>query len=90
MRVKVRLRREGGAFRPSYGQGSTAVGDLYLTHRTAEGRRVPLLQLLGADRPWPSLFEPRLVALSAAEFGFIGYERHERAWVLQQWDCELV
>lgn len=77
-------------FRQPYGQGYTASGDLYLTHRTAEGRKIPLLQLLGADRQWPSLYEPRLVACSAKEFGFIGLERHGAAWVLQQWDCELL
>jgi hypothetical protein len=90
MRVRVRLRREGGAFRPPYGQGHTATGDLHLTHRTADGRKVPLLQLLGADRQWPSLFEPKLVSLSARSFNFIGFERHGQAWVLQQWDCELL
>jgi len=50
-----------------------------------------MLQLLGADRAWPSLFEPKLVALSAREFRFVGFERHEgRAWVLQEWACELL
>lgn len=90
MRVKVRLRREGGAYRPPFGQGHSAIGDLHLTHRTKDGRRVPLLQLLGADRQWPSLYEPRLLSLSAREFGFLGFERHGDAWVLQQWDCELL
>jgi hypothetical protein len=90
MHVRVRLRREGGAHRPPYGQGHSATGDLHLTHRSADGRRIPLLQLLGADRRWPNLYEPRLVALSAREFGFIGFERHGQAWVLQQWDCELL
>lgn len=73
-----------------YGPGDTATGDLHLTHRTADSRRVAVLQLLGADRQWPSLFEPRLRTLSGTEFGFIGLERHEQAWVLQQWDCELL
>jgi hypothetical protein len=90
MRVQVRLRREAGEYRQPYGLGHTATGDLHLTHRTADGRRVPLLQLLGANRQWPSLFEPRLVSLMGSEFSFIGLERHDRAWVLQQWDCELL
>jgi hypothetical protein len=90
MRVKVRLRREAGAFRPPYGQGHSATGDLHLTYRTADGRRIQVMQLLGADQVWPSLFDPRLIALSAGEFQFVGIERHENAWVLQQWDCELL
>lgn len=52
--------------------------------------QVPVLQLLGADRSWPSLFDPKLVAMSAREFSLIGFERSDRAWVLQQWDCELI
>jgi hypothetical protein len=57
-----------------------------------ENRRIALLQLLGADRAqWPNLYEPRLIALGAKEIKFLGFERHEgRAWVLQQWDCELL
>ena len=91
MKVKVRLQREKGAFRQPYGLGHTGIGDLHLSHRTAEGRKVPMLQLLGCDRAaWPSLFEPRLAHLSGREFGFLGYERCDDAWVLQQWDCELI
>jgi hypothetical protein len=90
MRVRVRLRREGGAQRQPYGQGHTATGDLHLTNRTVDTRRVQKLELLGADRVWPALFEPRLVALSANEFHFLGFERCGNAWVMQQWDCELL
>jgi hypothetical protein len=45
---------------------------------------------LAPIRVWPALFEPRLVALSANEFQFLGLERHGNAWVMQQWDCELL
>jgi hypothetical protein len=90
MRVKVRLRREGGAYRQPYGLGHTAIGDLFLAHKTKDGRRVPLLQLLGANQQWPNLYEPRLIAWCAGEFKFIGLERHGNAWVLQQWDCEAL
>jgi hypothetical protein len=33
-------------------------GDLHLTHGTADGRKIPVLQLLGADRQWPPLRAP--------------------------------
>lgn len=90
MKIRVRLRREGGAYRQPYGQGHTATGDLRLTHRTTDGRRIPLLQLLGADRQWPNLYEPRLIGLDGGGLAFIGFERCGNAWVLQQWDCELL
>lgn len=89
MRVRVRLRREAGAFRLPYSQGHTATGDLHLTHRASDGRRVALLQLLGGDRQWPTLFDPRLFSLFARQLGVIGFERNGQAWVLQQWDCEV-
>jgi hypothetical protein len=31
---------------------------------------------LGADRQWPSLYDPKMVSLGAREFGFIGFDRH--------------
>jgi hypothetical protein len=49
MQVSVRLQLEGGEFRAAYA-GRLARGDLYLTYRTSENRRVPVLQLLGVDR----------------------------------------
>lgn len=90
MRVRVSLRRDRGAYRPPYGQGASASGDLLLSHVTADGRKVAALQLLAADRQFPRLFEPRLVALSANQVRFIGFERVDNAWVMQEWDCELL
>lgn len=87
MQVRVRLRREAGAFRPPYGQGHTAMGDLHLTHRTADGRKIPLLHLLGADRQWPNLYEPRIISLSARQLCFLGFERNGDACAMQQWDA---
>lgn len=40
-----------------------------------------VLQLLGADKPCPSLYDPRLIDLSGTTLRFIGYERVESAWV---------
>jgi hypothetical protein len=89
MRARVMLRREGGAHRQPYGLGHTATGDLYLTYRTVQNRRVAVMQLLGSDLGnWPNLYEPRLLALSTNRMKFVGFERfEERAWVLQEWDC---
>lgn len=42
-----------------------------------------MLRLL-SDRPWPELFEPRLVEWMRNEFKFLGLERCERSWVLQE------
>lgn len=90
MRVRVCLRREGGRAKPPYGQRATATGDLHLTYITANGHKVQALQLLSADRDCPRLFEPRLVALSANVLRFVGFERLDDAWVMQEWECELL
>jgi len=64
------------------------VGDLHLSYVTTGGRKVQTLQVLGAD--CPRLFEPRLVALSTNVMRFIGFERTGDAWVMQEWECELL
>jgi len=49
-----------------------------------------VLQLIAADRQWPNLYEPRPVDLIANRMRFIGYERSEQAWHLQEWVCEVL
>lgn len=88
MKVTVRLRRDRGRPRAPVGQKQAATVDLHLAHVTAAGRKVQTLQVLGAD--CPRLFEPRLVALSANVMRFVGFERDDGAWVMQEWECELL
>lgn len=83
-------RRERGACRGAYGPRDRGTGDLHLTYRTTNNRRVAVLQLLGADRRWPNLYDPRLVDLTANRLRFIGYEPADKAWYMQEWICELV
>jgi hypothetical protein len=90
MRVKVVLEREAGVFRPASERGNTASGDLHLTYRTVRDRRVAVLQLLGAERQWPNLYDPRLVDLSAGRMRFVGWEKAGEAWVVQEWVCEVL
>jgi hypothetical protein len=90
MHVKVVLERERGIFRASYGPRDAGTGDLHLTYRTARNRRVPVLQLLCADRQWPNLYDPKLVDLSANRLRFVGHERAGEAWVVQEWICEVL
>jgi hypothetical protein len=90
MKVRVNLRRDGGKPRQPFGQRASATGDLHLTYITANGHKVQALQLLGADRDCPRLFEPRLVALSTNVIRFVGFERQADAWVMQEWECEVL
>ena len=90
MQVKVILERERGEYRASYGPKDTGRGDLHLTYRTANNRRVAVLQLLGADRKWPNLYEPRLLDLAADRMRFIGFERVDKAWYMQEWICAML
>lgn len=89
MRVKVRLERQRGMYQPAYA-GMSAAGDLYLTYRTSGNRRVPVLQLLGAERQFPNLYDPKLIELSGTTLRFLGYEHVESAWVLQEWICDVL
>lgn len=89
MRVRVILEREKGEFIASYGPKDVGVGDLCLTYRTSGNRRVAVLKLIAANRPWPNLYDPKLVDLSAGKMRFVGAERCGRAWHVQEWICEL-
>jgi hypothetical protein len=89
MRVKVSLERKRGEFQPSYGGRRATAGDLHLTYRTAENRRVAVLQLLGADCVFPNLYDPKLIDMSGNVMRFIGYEPADHAWHMQEWVCEL-
>jgi hypothetical protein len=62
--------------------------DSWLTSRPRLGSASR--QLLGADRACPRLFDPRLVALSTNIIRFVGFERTEDAWVMQEWECEVL
>lgn len=88
MQARVSLRRDAGKPRQPFGQRTTFTGDLHLAYVTANGRKVQALQLLGAD--CPRLFEPRLVDLSTNILRFVGFERSGGAWVMQEWECELL
>lgn len=90
MRVRVALEREAGEYRPALGNKARATGDLHLTYRTNGSRRVAVLQLLGADRVFPNLYDPKLVDLSANRMRFVGAERTGSAWHVQEWICELL
>lgn len=90
MRVRVVLERDRGAFRASYGPKDAGTGELHLAYRTVRNRRVAVLKLLGADRQWPNLYDPRLVDLCADQMRFVGYESQDRAWHLQEWICQVL
>lgn len=90
MRAKVSLQRDRGQFRPALGSHAACPGDLHMTYRASESRRVAVLQLLGAPRLFPNLYDAKLVDLSGNTLRFIGYECVEHAWHMQEWVCELV
>ena len=83
------MERESGVYVPMCGTRQWATGDLHLTYRSSRNRRVAVLQLLGADRKWPNLYDPKLVDLSANRMRFVGAERVANAWHVQEWICEL-
>jgi hypothetical protein len=89
MRAKVRLQRERGQFVATYASRHT-IGDLFLSYRTHENRRISVLQLLGGDCAFPNLYDPKLVELSGPTLRFIGYEPADHAWHMQEWVCEVL
>lgn len=68
-----------------------ATGRLRMAFKEVEDRRIPCLILDDADRPsWPLLFEPRCVSLIGKDMRWLGFEYVDRAWHMQEWDCEVL
>ena len=38
----------------------------------------------------PRLFDPRIKSVFDREMRIVGLEKHESAWVLQEWNCEIL
>jgi hypothetical protein len=80
MRARVKLERKRGQFSPGYGGRNAVTGDLHLTYRSSQNRRVAVLQLIRAEGMFPNLYDPKLVEISGNTLRFIGYEPTDHAW----------
>jgi len=87
MRVKVMLVREEGQLHvPVRRRG---YGDLWLKHERSVGedKTYEVLEALGSG--FPKLYEPRVTYITAGMIRFIGYERIDKVWYMQEWHCEI-
>lgn len=87
MRVKVMLVREEGQLHvPVRRRG---YGDLWLKHEKSvgENKTYEVLEALGSG--FPKLYEPRATYITAGMIRFIGYERVDKVWYMQEWYCEI-
>jgi hypothetical protein len=87
VRVTLQLQRERGELRTAIGSAQGVTGRLTLNPRRVGNRQVMVLQLLEASLRVPDLFEPRTTYIGGNEIRFIGYEKCDRAWMLQEWWC---
>jgi hypothetical protein len=51
---------------------------------------VVVLFLGGSDKNGPYLYEPRVTSVLGDEIRVVGLEKHEQAWVLQEWQMEIL
>lgn len=51
---------------------------------------VVVLFLSGSDENGPHLYEPRVTSVLGDEIHVVGLEKHEQAWVLQEWQMEIL
>ena len=58
--------------------------------KSTEDRMVVVLFLGGSDENGPHLYEPRVTSVLGDEIRVVGLEKHEQAWVLQEWQMEIL
>jgi hypothetical protein len=90
VQVTLQLQRERGELRTKIGSVQGVTGRLTLNPRRVGDKQVMVLQLLEASRRVPDLYEPRATYIGGNEIRFIGYEKYDRAWMLQEWWCATV
>lgn len=65
-------------------------GQLSSTRKGIDDKMVAAVFVTLDALPFPTLYEPRLVSVMGHEMRIMGLERAEHAWVLQEWDCEIM
>ncbi len=64
-------------------------GSLLSGMKGNDTRSVPVLYV-GGGPDGPVLFEPRIASVLGYELRIVGLEKIESAWVLQEWQCEIL
>jgi hypothetical protein len=91
MRVRVSARRIGGRSLPWNQKPKEYQGTLLSTRKTNDDRMVVVLFLGGPENErGPHLYEPRVTSVLGDEIRIVGLEKCEQAWVLQEWQCEIL
>lgn len=91
MRVRVSQRRIGGRSLTWNQKPREYQGTLLSMRKSAEDRMVVVLFLSGTENEsGPHLYEPRVTSVLGDEIRVVGLEKHEQAWVLQEWQMEIL
>lgn len=85
MNVKVTLMRNAGRWL-TWNQKPREFSGQLLSFRVARDEAV--VEAIGvADGP--ELYDPKIKSITGNELTIVGLEKVERAWVLQEWKCEI-
>lgn len=90
MRVRVTTRRKAGRLLQWNGVPEIYEGELAAVREVAEDRSVIMLVVHIGAPGGPRLVEPKLVSTFGREVRFTGLEKVDGAWVLQEWNCEIL
>jgi len=67
----------------------TFEGELLITRKGLDDRPTRALFVAGLENT-PYLFKPELTECMGNEVRYSGLEKHEGAWVLQEWNVEIL
>lgn len=91
MKVRISPRRIGGRSLTWNQKPKVYQGTLLSTRKTTDDRMVVVLFLGGQEKDaGPHLYDPRVTSVLGDEMRIVGLEKHEQAWVLQEWQMEIL
>ncbi|MDR6538867.1 hypothetical protein [Variovorax soli] len=88
MQVRVQLMRNSGRWL-TWNQKPREFRGTLLSSRTRKGDEQGLSYIYLAD-DGPSLYDARVISVLGNEVRIVGLEKDDSAWVVQEWNCEIL
>lgn len=90
MQVRIKLMRNAGRWLTWNQKPREFSGKLSAGLHGKDERQVHTLFIVLPDDSSIKLFEPRITSVAGNELRIVGMEKVDSAWVLQEWECEIL
>jgi hypothetical protein len=86
MEVRISMMRNAGRWLTWNQKPREFAGQLSAYRVEKDDSQMAAICILGG----PTLHDPKIKSITGNELTIVGLEKVERAWVLQEWKCEIV